>query len=81
MSADGDADVRSAHNQKNTFFTFSVKKYYLCTKICNMIVSFEKQYLCDLYEKGQSSDKKHRFQPQDTFLTVCNIIDLSNHYN
>jgi len=105
-----------------------------------MIVSFEKQYLCDLYEKGQSNDKKHRFQPQviekykeridtlkkahsledlfpiaalnykvlqgdkkgsssirvnlkyrieftveknerDTFLTVCNIIDLSNHYN
>jgi len=28
-----------------------------------MIVTFEKQYLCDLYEKGKSNDKKHRFQP------------------
>ena len=28
-----------------------------------MIVTFDKQYLCDLYEKGKSSDKKHRFQP------------------
>ena len=28
-----------------------------------MIVTFEKQYLSDLYEKGKSNDKKHRFQP------------------
>jgi len=28
-----------------------------------MIVTFKKQYLCDLYEQGKSSDKKHRFQP------------------
>ena len=29
-----------------------------------MIVTFEKAYLKDLYEKGCSSDKKHRYQPQ-----------------
>ena len=28
-----------------------------------MIVTFKKQYLCDLYEQGSSNDKKHRFQP------------------
>lgn len=28
-----------------------------------MIVEFEKRYLRDLYHKGKSSDKNHRFQP------------------
>ncbi len=28
-----------------------------------MIVTFEKQYLRDLYIKGKADDKKHRFQP------------------
>ncbi len=28
-----------------------------------MIVIFEKEYLRDLYEKGETTDKKHRFQP------------------
>lgn len=27
-----------------------------------MIVTFDKKYLCELYEKGKC-DKKHRFQP------------------
>lgn len=29
-----------------------------------MNVEFEKEYLADLYEKGKTDDKKHRFQPQ-----------------
>jgi len=29
-----------------------------------MVVRFEKEYLRDLYETGQTADKKHRFQPQ-----------------
>lgn len=104
-----------------------------------MIVTFEKKYLRDLYEKGKSNDKKYRFQPEiveryikcinlmrrvddtqgltkynglnlkklrgdkadifsirvnkqyrieftieetgmETILTVCNILELSNHY-
>ncbi|MDR2911236.1 MAG: type II toxin-antitoxin system RelE/ParE family toxin [Bacteroidales bacterium] len=28
-----------------------------------MIVTFEKEYLRNLYEKGKSEDKKYRFQP------------------
>lgn len=28
-----------------------------------MNVEFEKDYLADLYEKGKTTDKKHRFQP------------------
>ncbi len=28
-----------------------------------MYVTFEKQYLQDLYEKGKTDDKKHRYQP------------------
>ena len=29
-----------------------------------MIVTFEKEYLRDLYETGKASDKKHRFQTE-----------------
>ena len=29
-----------------------------------MIVTFEKVYLRDLYEKGKTTDKKYRFQPE-----------------
>ncbi|MBD5328727.1 MAG: addiction module killer protein [Bacteroides sp.] len=29
-----------------------------------MIVTFEEEYLRELYEFGKCSDKKHRFQPQ-----------------
>lgn len=29
-----------------------------------MDVEFEKEYLAELYEKGKTDDKKHRFQPQ-----------------
>jgi proteic killer suppression protein len=29
-----------------------------------MIVTFEKEYLRELYETGKASDKKHRFQDQ-----------------
>ncbi len=29
-----------------------------------MIVTFEEEYLRELYEKGKTSDKKHRFQPE-----------------
>jgi hypothetical protein len=28
-----------------------------------MDVEFEKEYLAELYEKGKTDDKKHRFQP------------------
>ena len=28
-----------------------------------MIVTFDKDYLRELYEQGKTSDKKHRFQP------------------
>lgn len=100
-----------------------------------MVVTFEKEYLQQLYEEGKASDKKHRFQPDivrrykrgvdylkavdkpedlyrlpslhfealkgdknglysirvnnqyriefsisATVLTVCNVIELSNHY-
>lgn len=29
-----------------------------------MIVTFDKEYLKELYTKGKSNDKKHRFQPE-----------------
>ncbi|MDR1356411.1 MAG: type II toxin-antitoxin system RelE/ParE family toxin [Tannerellaceae bacterium] len=29
-----------------------------------MIIHFEKEYLRDLYEKGYTGDKKHRYQPE-----------------
>jgi len=104
-----------------------------------MEIKFDKEYLAELYYKGQSNDKKHRFQPQivkkyqrcidlleastnvetlyqykamnyevlkgnkagissirvndqyriefittiietETIITICNILELSNHY-
>ena len=113
---------------------------YLCAhSSLIMEITFEKEYLRQLYEKGKSTDKKHRFQPHiiaryqarikmleqatcveelypykalhyevlkgdkagvssirvnnqyrieftvtqmaaETVVTVCNIIELSNHY-
>jgi proteic killer suppression protein len=106
----------------------------------NMIVTFDKEYLKELYESGKSKDKKHRFQPEivkrykrcidylkwasskealfpinslrfealegdkrgmfsvsvndkyrieftlnetaeESSLTICNIVELSNHYD
>lgn len=28
-----------------------------------MEINFDKEYLCQLYEEGKTTDKKHRFQP------------------
>jgi len=50
-----------------------------------VIVTFEKKYLLDLYEKGETSNKKHRFQPKiirkykvciTTLLSAENIEEL-----
>ena len=81
-----------------------------------MIVTFDKEYLKELYESGKANDKKHHFQPEiirrykrcidimisvsnitalykyngiefivtemrgEIVTTICNIIELSNHY-
>ena len=42
-----------------------------------MLVIFEKDYLKELYDNGQSSDKKHRFQPQ-IVRKYTRVIDLMN---
>lgn len=41
-----------------------------------MIVIFEKTYLKDLYEKGVSTDKKHRYQPNiiSRFIDRVNLL-------
>ena len=53
-----------------------------------MIVTFEKDYLRELYENGQASDKKHRFQPQivkkytrvvDLMMEQANVVDLARY--
>lgn len=44
----------------------------------DMIVTFNKEYLQELYEKGQCSDKKHRFQP-DIVKRYKKGIDLLRH--
>ncbi len=50
-----------------------------------MIVTFEQEYLRDLYETGQTTDKKHRFQPDvvkryreriKTLETAARVEDL-----
>ena len=43
-----------------------------------MNVEFEKEYLAELYEKGKTDDKKHRFQPQivNGLLNASRMEDL-----
>ena len=45
-----------------------------------MIVVFVEQYLQDLYEKGTTNDKKHRFQPPiiKKYAKVINIMKNEN---
>ena len=53
-----------------------------------MQVTFEKDYLKELYENGQASDKKHRFQPQivkkytrviDVMMEQSNVMGLAQY--
>ena len=50
-----------------------------------MVITFEKEYLQELYTKGRTSDKKHRFQPVavtryikvvNTMKNVNNVLEL-----
>ncbi len=121
------------------FCVYDKKIIPLHRNVRNMEIVFKQKYLSDLYYKGKSSDKKHRFQPHvvkryklrietlesaeriedlypinslhyevlkgdkkgissirvndqyrvefttqtvenETLITVCNILELSNHY-
>jgi len=53
-----------------------------------MTVTFEEDYLRELYENGKASDKKHRFQPQvvrkytrvvDLMMELTNVMDLAKY--
>lgn len=53
-----------------------------------MKVLFDKDYLSNLYEKGDSGDKKHRFQPQvvkkykkvvDLMIESPNVLSLAKY--
>ena len=53
-----------------------------------MKVLFDKEYLGNLYEKGDSGDKKHRFQPQvvkkfkkvvDLMIVSPNVLSLAKY--
>ena len=53
-----------------------------------MIVTFEEYYLRELYEDGQASDRKHRFQPHivkkytrviDLMMEQTNVMDLTQY--
>ena len=71
---------KSLFVQKKSVHKFVNINYnsYLCTQNikCEMIVTFEEDYLRELYEDGQASDKKHRFQPQiiKKYTRVVNLM-------
>ena len=53
-----------------------------------MIVTFEQDYLKELYDTGQANDKKHRYQPQiikkytqvvDLMMEVTNVMELTRY--
>jgi proteic killer suppression protein len=54
---DCDTDLFFANTKTYTIFATESRHQY-------MIVTFEKEYLHDLYETGNTADKKHRFQPE-----------------
>lgn len=41
-----------------------------------MVITFDQEYLKELYQYGKASDKKHRFQPQivKKFIKVINLM-------
>ena len=43
-----------------------------------MIVTFEEEYLQELYETGKSGDKKHRYQPEIVRMYIERINALKN---
>ena len=45
-----------------------------------MLVTFEKEYLQELYERGKAQDKKHRYQPQ-IVRKYIRTIDLMRRLN
>lgn len=46
-----------------------------------MEISFEKDYLRELFYDGKTSDKHHRFQPEiiRKYIRVVNILDAVEH--
>ena len=53
-----------------------------------MVVTFEEDYLRELYENGQTSNKRHRYQPQiikkytrivDLMIEVSNVMELNRY--
>lgn len=53
-----------------------------------MKVTFEKEYLRELYENGKASDKRHRFQEQiirkyirvvDLMVELANVMELARY--
>ena len=42
-----------------------------------MEITFEKDYLHELYYEGEASDKQHRYQPQivKKYIRIVNILD------
>ncbi len=44
---------------------------------CNMEITFEKNYLRELFYDGEAKDKQHRYQPHIVrkYIRVVNILD------
>ena len=42
-----------------------------------MEITFEKEYLLELFYNGEASDKQHRYQPQTVrkYVRIVNILD------
>lgn len=58
--------------------TFKKSISFVSNNLNGMIVTFDKEYLRDLYEKGKTTDKKHRFQPDIVKRYRSRIKTLEN---
>ena len=62
---------------KNVHFFVNIKnKYYFCiVKQYDMEITFDKDYLREMYQTGKTTDRKHRFQPA-VIRKYVRVIDL-----
>ncbi len=70
-------------------FANPTKLYYICDRNGKPWINLDKEYLSELYCKGFFVGQGERSVPDriyckkvetETLVTICNILDLSNHY-
>ena len=59
------------------FANINISYYFCCTFETNMEITFEKDYLRQLFYEGKAKDKQHLYQPHiiKKYVQIVNIMD------